>query len=154
MSISKKARPKPNWAAFTISLAVSLAIVILLFVSLSGWSGASSETLAKAAGSLPTHNHADHTHAAGSPVGILPEGNATAGEHFYFHQGCAGCHGDQGEGGYGPEIARTGLLFGQFLNQVRNPANPSSTRSMTAYTPGELSMAEVKDIYAFLKSLK
>jgi mono/diheme cytochrome c family protein len=61
---------------------------------------------------------------------------------------CANCHGAQGEGGYGPDLAGRGLSFESFRRAVRQPWG-----IMPAYSDGQLSDQTLADIYAFLTSL-
>lgn len=81
----------------------------------------------------------------------IASGNLEAGKKVYLEQ-CAGCHGAQAMGGYGTKIAATKLSYEEVLAQVRNPKNKGQN-IMTAFTPAEVSDAQVRDIFAFLKSL-
>lgn len=75
-------------------------------------------------------------------------GNATAGRTLFLSVGCSGCHGQQGEGAFGPRIAKTSLAFEQVLQQVRTPRN-----LMPPFPPSDLSDQDVRNIYAFLQTL-
>lgn len=61
---------------------------------------------------------------------------------------CQGCHRPDASGDIGPRIANTSLSFEQVLNQVRNPRE-----MMIPFSPAAVSDDQVRDIYAFLKSL-
>lgn len=101
----------------------SLAIVLLLFV----W--------ASRAGMLAQ---------APSPQGRVGEGKSA----WALPLRCANCHGAQGEGGYGPDLAGRGLSFEAFRRAVRQPWG-----IMPAYSDGQLSDQTLADMYAFLTSL-
>ena len=75
-------------------------------------------------------------------------GNAAAGRTLFLSVGCSGCHGQQGQGDFGPRIAMTSLTFEQVLQQVRTPRD-----MMTPFAPGDLSDQDVRNIYAFLQTL-
>ncbi|GEM_PF-5860634 len=75
-------------------------------------------------------------------------GNATVGRTLFLSVGCSGCHGQQGQGDFGPRIAKTSLAFEQVLQQVRTPRN-----LMTPFAPSDLSDQDVRNIYAFLQTL-
>jgi hypothetical protein len=62
---------------------------------------------------------------------------------------CVRCHGPNAEGRSGPQLAGTGLTFEQVLLQVRAGADP-----MPAFTPAEVSDAQVRHIHAWLQSIK
>jgi mono/diheme cytochrome c family protein len=60
---------------------------------------------------------------------------------------CMLCHGPQGQGGFGPDIAGArGLTFEQFKREVQNPWG-----IMPSY--GRINDQSLTDLYAFLKSL-
>ena len=61
---------------------------------------------------------------------------------------CRNCHGEKGEGGYGPDLAGRGLSFAQFKRAVRTPWGV-----MAAYTERQVSDQTLADFYAFLMSL-
>jgi mono/diheme cytochrome c family protein len=72
------------------------------------------------------------------------------GNQLFQADGCGECHGTVGQGGRssGPRIARLGLPFPAFLQQVRNPSN-----EMPPYAVNVLSEADATAIYYFLESL-
>jgi mono/diheme cytochrome c family protein len=81
-----------------------------------------------------------------------PRGDAANGQRVYLADGCFTCHGRSGQGGnyYGttPMLAKTGLPFEGFKQQLRDPV-----RVMPPYSETVLSDKEAADIYAFLQTL-
>lgn len=74
-----------------------------------------------------------------------PESGAT----LYAANGCYQCHGYQGQGGVaGPRIAPSAYPYAAFVQLVRRPAN-----EMPAYAAGALSDADLREIYAYVRSL-
>src|SRR6185436_9127531 len=73
------------------------------------------------------------------------------GKKIFSNQKCDGCHGAQGQGGTsavkGPQIAGAAMDLSTFVGHVRNPKDP-----MPAYSAGQVSDADLSDIYTFLKS--
>ena len=84
--------------------------------------------------------------AAGEPAAGEP--NAANGQELFFANGCAVCHGDNGEGGIGPTLASTGFSLDQVIDQYRSPR-----AAMPAFPADRIADAEVADIYAWLQSL-
>lgn len=88
-------------------------------------------------------------------VGAAPagaQGDAKKGEKLYVEKGCVACHGEKAVGNPAigaPKTAGTQLTFDEVLKQVRTPR-----QTMAPFTPQQVSDAEVRDIYAYLKSLK
>lgn len=70
------------------------------------------------------------------------------GRQLYVDKGCAGCHGPNATGNFGPKLAGTTLTLQQVLQQLRSPR-----REMPAYPPSQLSDEEESFIYAYYKSL-
>jgi mono/diheme cytochrome c family protein len=90
-----------------------------------------------------------------SPVQARPvpqAGNVANGQKVFSAQKCESCHGMKGEGGAGdaggPQIAPPPVALPMFIDTVRNPKDP-----MPAFSPKEVSDAELTDVYAFLKSM-
>lgn len=81
--------------------------------------------------------------AAGNPANPVERGRA-----LFLSLPCPACHRPDGSGDYGPRIASTALSFEQVLSQVREPR-----ASMPPFSPSVVSDDQVRDIYAFLKSL-
>ena len=65
-----------------------------------------------------------------------------------FHIECRDCHGANGEGGFGPDLAGRNLTRAQFIHAVRNPWG-----IMPAYAESQLSDRELIDLAAFFDSL-
>ena len=85
--------------------------------------------------------------------GVSAQGPADAvespsGEYLYIARGCLGCHGASGEGGVGPTLARTGLPFDAFLDQVRAPRG-----IMPAFPAEAVTEAELRTIYGYVREL-
>lgn len=70
------------------------------------------------------------------------------GRVLYFSQGCYVCHGEQGEGDVGPALASTSLTLTEVRRQLRNPRE-----FMPAYIEEILSDEQIRDLYAFERSL-
>ena len=67
------------------------------------------------------------------------QGDPKAGMGNFRGKLCHFCHGDNGEGGFGPDLAGRGLTVDQFIQAVRKPWG-----AMLAYTPEQLSDEQVK----------
>ena len=77
-----------------------------------------------------------------------PVGDPVAGERAYVGKLCQDCHGDNAEGGYGPDLAGgRGLTLDQFKHAIRKPWG-----RMSAWTEEQLPDADIVNIYAFAKS--
>lgn len=79
-----------------------------------------------------------------APQGRVAEGNTA----WALPLRCANCHGTQGEGGYGPDLAGRGISFEAFRRAVRAPWG-----IMPAYSERQMSDQTLADMYAFLSSL-
>jgi mono/diheme cytochrome c family protein len=77
-----------------------------------------------------------------------PTGNVDKGKEAFTANGCNGCHGDEAEGGMGPQLASTSKSFPQFLSVVRKPKGV-----MPAFNAATLTDAQVADVYAYVESL-
>ena len=82
--------------------------------------------------------HADTTFA---------QGNADAGKAMWNGQQmwCRNCHGEKGEGAFGPDLAARKLSFDQFKHAVRQPWGV-----MPAFTPEWISDQDLQNLMAFL----
>ena len=78
----------------------------------------------------------------------VAQGDAQAGKALWEDGRCQRCHGEQGEGGFGPDLASRQLTLAQFRQAVRKPWGV-----MLAFTEGQLSDQEVANIYTYLKGL-
>ena len=97
----------------------------------------------------PEGKSADTTGSPARPSATAaPPGDPSHGRVLFEQKGCVLCHGDRGEGLVGPRIAGTKLSFAEVLKQVRNPRGV-----MQQYQPADLSDEEVRDIYAYLRTL-
>jgi mono/diheme cytochrome c family protein len=78
------------------------------------------------------------------------EGDAGIGNATYQRVGCYECHGTRGAGGgiAGPSIALRLAPIEVFTVQLRNPAH-----EMPPYPKGLLSDRDIKDLYAYLRSI-
>lgn len=87
--------------------------------------------------------------AAGTAQQSVPQGRIAEGKTAWaLPLRCANCHGAQGEGGYGPDLAGRGISFEAFRHAVRTPWG-----IMPAYSERQMSDQTLADVYAFLSSL-
>lgn len=88
--------------------------------------------------------------AAGTAAAQTPvQGNVEAGKTAWATAlRCANCHGPQGAGAYGPDLAGRALTFDQFRQAVRHPWGV-----MPAYTDRQMPDQTLADMYSFLGSL-
>ena len=81
-----------------------------------------------------------------------PSGDAVHGKQLFTTIGCSYCHGTAGQGGGGrtggQRIARLGIGYKAFLNQLRHPVN-----EMPPYVEAVLPDKDVADIFAFVSCL-
>jgi mono/diheme cytochrome c family protein len=77
-----------------------------------------------------------------------PAGKVDAGKTFWQGQMCAFCHGPQGEGGWGPDLAGRALTIPQFSRALRQPWG-----LMPAYAESQVSDQSIADLQAYLTSL-
>ena len=87
----------------------------------------------------------------GAPAGPAspggPGGNVERGKTLYVKNGCAGCHGLEGQGAptSGPRIGPNPLPLAAFIKYVRAPKN-----QMPPYTGKVMSDQDLTDVHAFL----
>ena len=76
-----------------------------------------------------------------------PAGNVENGGKLYVKNGCASCHGLEGQGAptSGPRIGPNPLAAAAFIKYVRAPKN-----QMPPYTAKVMSDQELTDVRAFL----
>src|SRR5580693_3069541 len=75
-------------------------------------------------------------------------GKADAGRAFWQAQMCQYCHGVDGEGAWGPDLAGRGLSEAQIKHSLRQPYG-----LMPAYTETQVSDQTVADLQAFFATL-
>lgn len=83
-------------------------------------------------------------------LAIAQAGNAQAGKAYWEGNGslCRNCHGQNGEGGFGPDLAGRRLTLAQFARAVRAPWS-----IMPAFPPPLVTDAEMADMVAYFDSL-
>ena len=87
--------------------------------------------------------------AAATAQQSVPQGRIAEGKTAWaLPLRCASCHGAEGEGGYGPDLAGRGISFEAFRRAVRTPWG-----IMPAYSERQMSDQTLADMYAFLSSL-
>jgi cytochrome c553 len=79
-----------------------------------------------------------------------PAGDAAAGKALWEGNttACKNCHGEQGQGAFGPDLAGRGLNFAQFRQAVRRPWG-----IMPAFVETQLSDKQLADLTAYFASL-
>ena len=76
------------------------------------------------------------------------QGDPAKGQQLFFTNGCNVCHGDQGQGGIGPQIAGTALPLAEVISQYRNPRD-----QMAAFPADVIPDEQIADTYAWLQTL-
>src|SRR5919108_6636946 len=76
----------------------------------------------------------------------LAQGNAQAGKALWDGPAtqCRNCHGANGEGAFGPDLAGRGLTVAQFIRAVRQPWG-----IMPAFVESQVSDSEMADLVAY-----
>ncbi len=88
-----------------------------------------------------------------APTVAAAQGNAAAGK-AYWERGaprataCRNCHGTNGEGGFGPDLAGRGLSAAQVIHAVRKPWG-----IMPAFVESQLSEQDAADLAAWFASM-
>ncbi len=80
-----------------------------------------------------------------------PAGDPDRGRVLWLeteHVECRDCHGEHGEGGFGPDLANRNLTRAQFIHAVRKPWG-----IMPAYAESQISDTELTDLIAYFKTL-
>jgi cytochrome c553 len=77
-----------------------------------------------------------------------PAGDAAAGKALWAGEHCSFCHGNNGEGGFGPDLAGRALTLPQFVKAVRQPWG-----MMPQFGESQLSDSELANIRAYLSTL-
>lgn len=92
----------------------------------------------------------------GAPTGA--EGNAQAGQTV-FASSCAGCHGANGQGAFGPSLVAAdgpkSWTLAQFTTTLREGKTPERqlAPTMPRYSEAQLSDAQILDLHTYIKSL-
>ncbi|MDH3505569.1 MAG: c-type cytochrome [Gammaproteobacteria bacterium] len=84
-------------------------------------------------------------------VASQPVGDSENGKILWLeteHVECRDCHGDNGEGGFGPDLAGRDLTRAQFIHAVRKPWG-----IMPAFAESQISDAELTDLIAYFDTL-
>jgi cytochrome c553 len=82
---------------------------------------------------------------------LAPGGDAEKGKVLWQkteHIECRECHGDNGEGGFGPDLAGRNLTQAQFIHAVRKPWG-----IMPAFAESQISDRELVDLIKYFDSL-
>jgi mono/diheme cytochrome c family protein len=90
--------------------------------------------------------------AATVPPTTAPQtgaGDAAKGASFWAGSQCRTCHGAQAQGGSAAKLANTSLSYDALLKQIRTPRG-----SMPSFPANRVSDETVRDLYAWLKTLK
>lgn len=139
-------RPAARWllvASAVVALLVVLGMIVvgrkpeLSVGPTTPMSGHSPTATAPAATSTPS------PHPTATPPAEL-----ALGAWFFQSRGCAGCHGERGEGAIGRKLAGTGLAFDDVWRQVRFPIGEMITYPEVALSDGDLFA-----IWSWLRSL-
>ncbi|PWU03642.1 MAG: hypothetical protein C5B51_18610 [Terriglobia bacterium] len=80
-------------------------------------------------------------------VAQTPAGNAENGKKVFLKQGCARCHGTDGQGGAGARLAPNPPSTAALIKYVRKP-----TGTMPPYL-SQVTDAELADVRAYLASI-
>src|SRR5262245_40527890 len=88
-----------------------------------------------------------------APTMAAAQGNAQAGKAYWDRvapraTACRNCHGTNGEGAFGPDLAGRGLNVAQFLHAVRKPWG-----IMPAFTESQVSDQDGADLTAYFASM-
>ena len=84
-------------------------------------------------------------------VAAQPAGDPDRGKMLWLeteHVECRDCHGDNGEGGFGPDLANRNLTRAQFIHAVRKPWG-----IMPAFAESQISDSELIDLIAYFETL-
>jgi mono/diheme cytochrome c family protein len=106
-------------------LAILIGIIVILSLALAACGGSSSSS------------------------STAPTGDATAGKTAYASLPCAGCHGENAEGGVGPKLAGMQESWDRFQSTVRN-----GREEMPKFGTDVVSDQQLADVYAWLTSTK
>ncbi|GEM49196.1 c-type cytochrome [Deinococcus cellulosilyticus] len=86
-------------------------------------------------------------------------GNVDSGKEVFVSNNCAGCHGANAEGGFGPKLA--GVVgkwsvaeFNTTLREGKTPEGKTLQPSMPHFAANQISDEKVADLHAFLSTLQ
>jgi cytochrome c553 len=82
---------------------------------------------------------------------LAQQGDVERGKLLWLkteHVECRECHGDNGEGGFGPDLAGRNLTRAQFIHAVRKPWGV-----MPAYAESQIGDRELDDLMALFRTL-
>src|SRR5262245_24613954 len=86
--------------------------------------------------------------ATAMPALAFAQGDPKIGQQAFNAKLCRFCHGENGEGGFGPDLAGgRGLTLEQFRHAIRHPWGV-----MLAYNEGQLTDEQINGVYALMKS--
>jgi mono/diheme cytochrome c family protein len=90
------------------------------------------------------------TGAAQNAPGQPPVGDPVNGKAVFTfgNTSCTNCHGVDGVGGWGPDLAGKGITYQQAFRAIRNPI-----WRMPAFAPSQLTDQEIADIVAYWATL-
>ena len=83
----------------------------------------------------------------GAPQGAGDPANGKA-VFAFGNTSCTNCHGLEGQGGWGPDLAGRKITYDQAIKAIRNP-----TWRMPAFVPSQLSDKEILDMVAYWDTL-
>ncbi len=123
---------------------ITVAARAIILVSISGKVGDVLLLIALFAGSL------GQAQAPVQAPAAAPGGDAAAGKAFWNvpNRWCRRCHGENAEGGFGPDLAGRGLSFEEVKRAIRQP-----WAIMPAYTETQLTDKNLADLTAYFASL-
>lgn len=81
--------------------------------------------------------------------GFQSSGDAVRGKRVFMEYYCYSCHGTDGQGGAGPRLV-VGESPDRLIRYVRKPTGGN----MPAYTSKSISDRDLRDIHAYLRSIK
>src|SRR5438105_2475571 len=87
---------------------------------------------------------------AGAATTQTATGNAAHGKELFVKYSCYACHGFSGQNGNGARLVPMKFPQAGFIAYVRNPPRANQ---MPSYSPKVLADPDLRDIYAYIKSL-
>lgn len=78
-----------------------------------------------------------------------PAGDAAAGKAVWDRALCKNCHGEEGQGAFGPDLAGRGLNFSEFRQAVRKPWG-----IMPAFVENQVSDKQIADLAAYFGGMQ